>query len=167
MITYRSVPLTVAAGLTALSLTACSAGITNATSTPARGTDVSTVSLGGPLGSFPIPPGAGVLDKTVLSNGYAITLDDVTVATVASFYATALPAAGYTITQHASTTGDGLTGTGIEFTGHGYKGVIGAITSPSVGSVPSFPGFSDFPSFPSLPSAAVSGDVVAIGLARQ
>jgi hypothetical protein len=167
MITYRSVLLTMAAGLTALSLTACSAGITSATSAPASGAGGSTVSLGGPLGSFPIPPGAGVLDKTVLSNGYAITLDNVTVATVASFYATALPAAGYTITQHASTTGDELTGTGIEFTGHGYKGAIGAITSPGIGSTPSFPSFSNFPSFPSVTSAAVSGDAVAIALVRQ
>ena len=48
---------------------------------------------------------------------------------VSRFYTTALPRAGYTIISNSSATGDSFSGTGIWFTGHGYSGQIGALSS--------------------------------------
>jgi hypothetical protein len=48
-----------------------------------------------------------------------------------SFYGSALPTAGYTITENTNATGADINGTAIEFTGHGYKGTIGAVSGSS------------------------------------
>jgi hypothetical protein len=86
------------------------------------------VSVGGSIGNFPIPSGANVL-QNVQSNGqYDIAISGVTASTASSFWTTALPQAGYTITQNTSGTGTTFSGTAITFTGHGYKGTIGAFS---------------------------------------
>jgi hypothetical protein len=55
-----------------------------------------------------------------------LVLSGVSPAAAVSFYTTALPQAGFTITSNSlASTGSGTYG-GIEFTGHGYKGIIGA-----------------------------------------
>jgi hypothetical protein len=78
-----------------------------------------------------------------------IELSSVTPSQASSFYTSALPRAGYKITSNSllTDTGDGLPGSAaqIEFTGHGYKGTITAVsnlgalssTGPSPVSVPS------------------------------
>jgi hypothetical protein len=62
-----------------------------------------------------------------------IELGAVTVAKVSSFYNSVLPAEGYKITGNSmiDTAGDGLSGPAaeIQFTGHGYKGTISALSN--------------------------------------
>ena len=137
----------------ALSLAACSAGITNAgparssspatsraasssarpTSSPAG--SVRTVTVNAPIGSFPVPPGATVLENFAYNNQIAIILSSVSPAEASSFYLSALPRTGYKITGNTLVTGSGSVSTGpaseIDFTGHGYKGTIGAISNVS------------------------------------
>lgn len=62
-----------------------------------------------------------------------------TPSVVDSFYSRALPQAGYTITQNASGTSGGGSLAAIEFTGHGLKGSIGALSSLGI----IFPGGGD------------------------
>ena len=174
-----SLPLAVAAGVAALTLAACSAGITASATSPAPTGAVAggtTVSLTGPLGGFPIPRGAEVLESAVTGSGYAIMLDNVAAKAADTFYSAALPADGYTISQHESASGNGASGTGMEFTGHGYKGEIATITGPSIGNMPSMPSFTDMPSFAGTPTFAgmptggdgpASGVTVMIALVRQ
>ena len=52
----------------------------------------------------------------------------VTPENVSSFYATALPRAGYTISINSVVTENGDTAAIINFSGHGYKGTIDAET---------------------------------------
>lgn len=128
----------------ALAAVACTAGISLAacsvttTASPASSSAPagSTVSVSGPLGGFPIPPGAQVIEDSTDSGHYSIVFGSVSPSAASSFYATALPRAGYTIISHSSTTGDSFSGTGIWFTGHGYNGQIGALSSFQI------PGFS-------------------------
>jgi NADPH:quinone reductase-like Zn-dependent oxidoreductase len=49
--------------------------------------------------------------------------------------AIALPRAGYTIISNSSATGDSFSGTGIWFTGHGYNGQIGALSSFQISGI--------------------------------
>jgi hypothetical protein len=168
-----TLPLAMAAGVAALTLAACSAGITAPATSPAPTGPVAggtTVSLTGSLGSFPIPRGAGVLDSAVTGGGYAITLDNVTATAADTFYTAALPADGYTITQHESASGNGVSGSGMEFTGHGYKGEIATVTGPSIGTMPSMPSFAGMPTFAGFPTGSdgpASGVMVVIALVRQ
>jgi hypothetical protein len=84
-----------------------------------------TVSVGGSIGNFPIPPGAmGVVSAT---NGgmVDVVLSGVDPSTLDSFYTTALPQAGYTITSNTTGSALGISGAEVQFTGHGYKGDIG------------------------------------------
>jgi hypothetical protein len=168
-----TLPLALAAGVAALTLAACSAGITASATSPAPTGPVvggATVSLTGQLGSFPIPRGAEVLESAVTGSGYAIMLDNVTAKAAGTFYTAALPADGYTISQHESASGDGVSGTGMEFTGHGYKGEIATITGPSISNMPSMPSFTDMPSFAGMPTGGdgpASGVTLMIALVRQ
>jgi hypothetical protein len=179
MNTYRGITLTVLAGAAGLALAACAGGIStvspaaspSSASTPAtasssasapatasssaspaatlRGTGTSrTVSVGGGVGSFPIPPGAGVLDYSSASGGYDLVLDGATAAATFSFYTTALPKAGYTITQEGSAAG----AAGIQFTGRGYRGSIGAVSGGT---------------FAGISVAGNSGSVIGIKFTRQ
>jgi hypothetical protein len=90
------------------------------------------VNVGGSLGTFPIPPGASVVDNTTSSGQVGIAFTGVTAAETTTFYTAALPSAGYTITQNQQVTGDSYTGTGIKFTGHGYDGSIGALSGTGI-----------------------------------
>jgi hypothetical protein len=157
---------TCAAGLTA----ACSAGITSASPPKAPTTPAShhpappptrtaapspspspaagTASVAG-LGSFPIPPGAQVAANLACGKGDIIEAGPVTPAAAAAFYTSALPTAGYKITENTlgSVPGAGAPD-GIEtviFTGHRYSGVIIAMANlssaaPGAPSVPAMSG---------------------------
>ncbi len=138
----------------ALSLAACSAGITSATTAPPTQTPAPSRSASasqsavagppgggaGPIGSFPIPAHAKVVENITEGNETVILLGSVSPSEVSSFYAAALPRAGYKITMDTLATLNNETGAAIEFTGHGYKGTIGAdsnlaTTGVSVGGV--------------------------------
>ena len=144
-----------------LSVAACAAGVT--TASPVRSTSpavspaassagaatrpaahpvappagsVRTVTVDAPIGSFPIPAGAKVVENVTYKDQIAIIMGSVSPAEVSRFYLSALPRAGFKITSNTqiSVGGTGATGPESEFafTGHGYKGTIGAITSASI-----------------------------------
>ena len=144
---HRYVPLALVACAAGLSLAACSAGVTAATSTPAasRSTGSSasstasassspsnssspgrTVTVEGLISTFPIPSGAKLDENVTDDKTILIFLSSVTPSDVSSFYASALPRAGYTITTNSVTDLNGIKIAAIEFTGHGYKGAISA-----------------------------------------
>jgi hypothetical protein len=135
----RTLALAAAACTAGISLAACSV---TTTASPAPGPAPvagGTVSVSGPLGRFPLPQGAQVIEDSADYGHYSIVFGSVTPSAASSFYATALPQAGYTIISNSSATGDSwgsFSGTGIWFTGHGYNGQIGALSSFQV------PGFS-------------------------
>jgi len=76
-----------------------------------------------------------VLENFAYNNQIAIILSSVSPAEASSFYLSALPRTGYKITGNTLVTGSGSVSTGpaseIDFTGHGYKGTIGAISNVS------------------------------------
>jgi hypothetical protein len=79
--------------------------------------------VGGKVGRFPVPAGAKVGENISTSNEIAIMFAKVVPATVSSFYAQALPKAGYTVTGNSSASeGGGMIL--IQFTGHGYTGEV-------------------------------------------
>lgn len=133
---HRSAALALVAGVAALSAAACSAGITvagpAATGPPAASSPVSgvgtTVSVGGTIGRFPVPPGATVVENGVDNKKIVIILGSVAPAEVSRFYTSALPQYGYRITTNTMASLGSKTGAEIEFTGHGYKGTIGAVS---------------------------------------
>ena len=59
----------------------------------------------GVFGSFPVPAGAKVAENVSTSSGIGIMFSKVTPAKVPSFYAQALPRAGYTITGNSVLSG--------------------------------------------------------------
>jgi hypothetical protein len=100
------------------------------------------------LGSFPIPSGAQVAANIACGKGDIIEAGPVTPAAASAFYTSALPHAGYTITENTlgSAPGTGAPN-GIEtviFTGHGYSGVIIAMAnlSSAASGAPSAPAMS-------------------------
>ncbi len=139
----------------ALSLAACSAGIAHAgparsslpapsraasstgaaRPTPAPAGSVRTVPVDAPIGSFPIPAGAKVLENVAGNNQIDIIMSSVSPAEASRFYLSALPRAGYKITGNTLVTGSGTEASGpasgIDFTGHRYKGTIAAISNVS------------------------------------
>jgi hypothetical protein len=164
--------MTVASCAAGLSLAACSAGITNAkpvtspsptasrtgsspTASPSHTTSASadsgdTIRVDAPIGSFPIPHEAQVLANGTCDKQIIIELGSVTPSQTSSFYVSELPRAGYKITGNTLLTDTGNTAlpgsvAEIEFTGHGYKGTIAALSNmgalasmgPSPASVPS------------------------------
>ena len=132
----RTAVLAAAACTVGVSLAAC--GVTTTASPAPSSAPVAgrSVSLSGPIGRFPLPQGAQVIEDSTDHGHDSIVFGSVTPSAVSSFYATALPQAGYTIISHSSATGDSFSGTGIWFTGHGYNGQIGALSSFQI------PGFS-------------------------
>ncbi len=127
----RTAALAAAACTAGVSLAACSAATTAspATSLAPAG---STLSVSGPIGPFPIPQGARVIEDSTDYGHYSIVFGSVSPSAVSTFYATALPRAGYSIISNSSATGDSwgsFSGTGIWFSGHGYNGQIGALSS--------------------------------------
>jgi hypothetical protein len=134
----RTAALAAAACTAGLSLAACSVTTTASPASSSAPAD-STASVSGPLGRFPLPPGAQVIEDSTDHGHDSIVFGSVSPSAAASFYATALPRAGYTIISNSSATGDSwgsFSGTGIWFTGHGYNGQIGALSSFQI------PGFS-------------------------
>jgi hypothetical protein len=126
----RTAALAAAACTVGISLTACSV-TTTASPTSSSAPAGSTVSVSGPVGRFPVPQGAQAIEDSSDNGHYSIVFGSVSPAAAATFYATALPRAGYTIISNSSATGDSwdsFSGTGIWFTGHGYSGQIGALS---------------------------------------
>ena len=74
-------------------------------------------------------PGAQLINNGTDNGHYDIVFGSVSPSEAARFYTTALPRAGYTITSNSSAAGESFSGTGIWFTGHGYNGQIGALSS--------------------------------------
>ena len=157
MNTYRSAAVALTACAASLSLTACTAGITTAstvaTSPAARNSSsVSssasasashaapalasrTITMSGEVGSFPIPARAKVAENVASASGVIVFFDQVTPAKVSSFYAQALPRAGYTITTNSVVSQPSGTVAFIQFTGHGVKGTIDALSKFADSSV--------------------------------
>jgi ABC-type phosphate transport system substrate-binding protein len=155
MNTYRSAVVALAACAASLSLTACAAGTTtastaatspaahNSSSAPASasvsqaapGLASRTITVSGKFGSFPIPARAKVVENVASDPGAIVFFDRVTPAKVSSFYAQALPRAGYTITANSVISQSGGTVAFIQFTGHGVKGTIDALSKFTDSSV--------------------------------
>jgi hypothetical protein len=139
---YRSAALVLATCAAGLSVAACSAGspAASSSSTSSASPDQSvsaaatgpavagrTISVKGPLGSFPVPAGAKIGENISGGQSVVIVFGSVTPSDVSSFYASALPKAGFDVTTNAMVTKAGDSGALIEFTGHGYKGNIDAL----------------------------------------
>jgi hypothetical protein len=153
MNTFRSAAVALAACAASLSLTACAAGTTTAstaaTSPAARNSSSAsasvsqagpalagrTIKVSGESGSFPIPVRAKVVENVASDPGAIVFFDRVTPAKVSSFYAQALPRAGYTITVNSVISQSGGTVAFIQFTGHGVKGTIDALSKFTDSSV--------------------------------
>jgi len=105
--------------------------------TPAAGSGGTggTVSVGGSLGTFPIPSGATVVDNGMDGANVEIVLTGVTPQEVDTFYTATLPSSGYTITENSSASDASVSGLTIKFTGHGYEGDIGAASGISIAGV--------------------------------
>jgi hypothetical protein len=151
---YRYAVAALTACAASLSLAACTAGITTAstaTTSPAAPSSSSasssasssssssasqgapalasrTIKVNGAVGSFPVPAGANVVENVASSEETAIIFDKITPAKVSSFYAQALPRAGYTITTNSVLSQSGGTTAIIMFTGHGFTGNIDALS---------------------------------------
>lgn len=154
MSSYRSAALALAACTASLALAACTAGITTATgpatSAPAPTRTASAaatsrpassgrmIAITGPLGSFPVPARAKVAENIAIGRQIDIIFGSVTPAEVSSFYASALPRAGYTISGNSLISENGTEAV-VQFTGHGFKGNIAALSKVPA-SQASFPG---------------------------
>ncbi|HEY1002973.1 MAG TPA: hypothetical protein VGD83_25345 [Streptosporangiaceae bacterium] len=74
--------------------------------------------------------------ENVASNlGTIVFFDQVTPAKVSSFYAQALPRAGYTVTVNSVISQSSGTVAFIQFTGHGVKGTVDALSKFTDSSV--------------------------------
>jgi hypothetical protein len=146
---YRSTALALACCAASVSVAACTAGITTASTTAAPATSTLApshsasvpaaassrapsgrmIKVTGSVGSFPVPAGAKVTENIAIDQkDIVVAFSSVTPANVSSFYATALPRAGYTISGNSVVTQGGGTVAFIFFSGHGYKGDIGALS---------------------------------------
>jgi hypothetical protein len=142
---YRPAAVTLAACLVSLSLAACTTGITTAstaTTSPAAPASSASASasasaslaagrmiqVSGKVGSFPVPPGAKIDQNVASSQETIVFFTLITPANVSSFYARALPQAGYTITNNSVFSQSGSTVAFVQFTGHGFKGNIDALS---------------------------------------
>jgi len=149
---YRSAAAALTACAASLSLAACTSGITTASTTttsPAAANSASasasasaspalasrTIKLSGEAGSFPLPAGAKVAENVAGPEGTIVFFNQVTPAKVSSFYAQALPRAGYTITVNSVISQSSGTVAFIQFTGHGVKGTIDALSKFTDSSV--------------------------------
>jgi hypothetical protein len=155
MSSYRSAALAAAACAVSLAVAACTAGITTVTRpatrtpstsapstsapAPARSASVAAaasapasagrmITIGGSADRFPVPAGAKVASNMGDGQSVEVFFSMVTPENVSSFYATALPRAGYTISINSVVTENGDTAAIINFSGHGYKGTIDAET---------------------------------------
>ncbi|WP_194908779.1 hypothetical protein [Catenulispora rubra] len=108
------------------------AGVTTTVTAPSltsiASSSASTTAGSSIVDTFPVPPGANVVQKSSSVGAYHFALSGVTAKVISDFYKTALPQAGYVITENGSWTGGPYTAVSIAFTGHGYEGHIGAWT---------------------------------------
>jgi hypothetical protein len=144
---YRSAALALAAGAVSLSAAACTAGVSTpsqattspaaptrsaaaaaAASPPSPASSGSTIAVGGSTGRFPIPAGAKVVENVADNQETIIIFGSITPAKVSSFYATALPRAGYTVATNSLLNASTGTAALIQFSGHGHKGNIDALS---------------------------------------
>jgi len=93
------------------------------------------IKVSGESGRFPIPARAKVVENVASDPGAIVFFDRVTPAKVSSFYAQALPRAGYTITVNSVISQSSGTVAFIQFTGHGVKGTIDALSKFTDSSV--------------------------------
>ena len=100
-----------------------------AASSPSPSSSGRMITVNGTVGSFPVPAGAKVVETGGTSQDSAVIFEYVTPAKVSSFYATALPQAGYTISTNSVISQIGGTAAIVEFTGHGFKGYIDALSN--------------------------------------
>jgi hypothetical protein len=144
---FRRTALAMMSCAAGLALTACSAGITNASQPPATGHAASapqarpshsaspkpspspsaanTIRLSAQVSHFPAPPKVHVLNNQSCPKQISVYAGPVTPAHAVAFYSTALPRAGYTITSTTSFgSGQALVQL-IIFSGHHYTGQIG------------------------------------------
>ena len=87
------------------------------------------IQVSGEVGSFPVPAGAKVVQNIGSSQETVVIFRMITPAKVSSFYAQALPRAGYTVTANSVITQSGNTVAYIQFTGHGVKGNIDGLST--------------------------------------
>ena len=157
MTMYRLAAAALTTCAASLSLAACAAGSTTtsaATTTPvatsrsaaaaAASSSASALAgrmlkVSGEVGSFPVPAGAKVVQNIGTSQETIVIFGVVTPAEVSSFYAQALPRAGYTVTANSVITQSGNTVAYIQFTGHGVKGNIDGLSKDTDSTV-SLPG---------------------------
>jgi len=143
---HRSAALALTTCAASLTVAACTAGVTTATSAatspaaPSRSASVAAaasagsaaagrmISISGSIGSFPVPAGAKVAENVGASQQIIVIFSSVTPANVSSFYAAALPRAGYAISGNSVISEGGGTEAIIQFSGHGYKGNIAALS---------------------------------------
>jgi hypothetical protein len=179
----RLMVMAVAACAAGLSLAACTAGISTASSakspsptasraasspagsdkTPAAAGPADSVSVDAPIRTFPIPHGAQVVANMPCGSQVLVELGSVTPAQASTFYGSALPQAGYKITDNTlATDPDTNTPHGIAeitFTGHGYTGLIIAVANLAADA-------SADPSMPDLPSN-ITKNAAEISLTRN
>jgi hypothetical protein len=176
MTMYRAAAALAICCLAGAAVTACSANLTNlrpnggqhssgpASSPPSGGGSPAAhqdakIGLGGQLGNFPVPPGARVTTKIISQSGDILMLSGVKPEQAASFYTSALPGAGYTI-SNSITSSNGIL---ITFTGHGYRGgVFGAAGASSW-----FPASMSNLDFHGMSTPQLSGNQVTIMLKPQ
>ena len=157
MTMYRLAAAALTTCAASLSLAACAAGSTTtstaatspaATSRSAAAASSSASSsasasalagrmlkVSGEVGSFPVPAGAKVVQNIGTSQETIVIFGVVTPAKVSSFYAQALPRAGYTVTANSVITQSGNTVAYIQFTGHGVKGNIDGLSKDTDSTV--------------------------------
>ena len=151
MTMYRLAAAALITCAASLSLAACAAGSTTtstaatspaATSRSAAAASSSASALAGRMlkvsgevGSFPVPAGAKVVQNIGTSQETIVIFGVVTPAKVSSFYAQALPRAGYTVTANSVITQSGNTVAYIQFTGHGVKGNIDGLSKDTDSTV--------------------------------
>ena len=98
-----------------------------AVSSPSPAGSGRRITIGGSIGSFPVPAKAKVAENVAGSQEIVVIFSSITPAKVSSFYATALPRAGYSISNNSVLSQSGSTVAIIQFSGHGYKGNIDAL----------------------------------------
>jgi hypothetical protein len=142
---YRSTALALACCAASVSGAACTAGISTATTAPTTSAPAPShsasvavsspspagsgrrITIGGSIGSFPVPAKAKVAENVAGSQEIVVIFSSISPAQVSSFYATALPRAGYSISNNSVLSQSGSTVAIIQFSGHGYKGNIDAL----------------------------------------
>lgn len=181
MKTFRSTAMAVPICAVGLSLAACTAAGTAAG--PSKSTSPASVSsssaatsqtattcagsggvvkVDASIGSFPIPSGAQVVENISGDKLTGMVLSSVTSSEMSSFYASALPRAGYKITSTEQAGGAG-TAT-IVFTGRKYIGEVSA-TSGGLGKVPSLPAGAHAAICPGVNLSSIGKNVAWVSLA--